>query len=143
MPYLAWTGIYLVFTLITVTPRGTKRGRSFATPCLLGYSQMYFVVVIFQFYLLFPLLLRLLRKTRHHGSVMAASLVSRACHSACSSATTPSSLPASNVTHAINSVLPISRDFLTYQEFFIAGMLVALHLDRGTATSSPGATGRS
>ncbi len=50
-------------------------------------------------------------------------------HSACLERYHAQLAPASNITHAINSVLPISRDFLTYQEFFIAGILVALHLD--------------
>ncbi len=50
-------------------------------------------------------------------------------HSACLERYHAQLAPASNVTHAINSFLPISRDFLTYQEFFIAGVLVALHLD--------------
>ncbi len=95
----------------------------------LGYSQMYFVVVIFQFYLLFPLLLRLLRKTRHHGIVMVASLVLALALSLLERYHDQLA-PASNVTHAINSFWPIARDFLTYQEFFVAGMLVALHLDQ-------------
>ncbi len=38
--------------------------------------------------------------------------------------------PGNDVTHAINSAIPVTRDFLSFQEFFIAGMLVALNLDR-------------
>lgn len=128
VPYLAWTGIYLVFTLITVTASWNEVGAFLRHAVPLGYSQMYFVAVIFQFYLLFPLLLRLLRKTRHHRSVMAASLVLALSFSLFERYHAQLA-PASNITHAINSVLPISRDFLTYQEFFIAGVLVALHLE--------------
>jgi peptidoglycan/LPS O-acetylase OafA/YrhL len=128
IPYLAWTGIYLVFTLITVTASWNEVGAFLRHNVPLGYSQMYFVAVIFQFYLLFPLLLKALRKTRHHGIVMAGSLVLALAFSLLERYHAQLA-PASNVTHAINAVVPISRDFLTYQEFFVAGMLVALHLE--------------
>ena len=129
VPYLAWTGIYLVFSLITVNASWNEAGAFLRHTVPLGFSQMYFIVVLFQFYLLFPLLLKLMRATRHHGMIMAASLafamvVGYAEHY-------PSRLlPVSNVLHSVNSVLPMSRDFLSYQEFCIAGMLVALHLDQ-------------
>jgi peptidoglycan/LPS O-acetylase OafA/YrhL len=129
VPYLAWTGIYLVFSLVTINASWHEAGVFLGHTLLLGFSQMYFIVVIFQFYLLFPLLLRLMRATRHHGRIMAASLafamiVGFTEHY-------PSRLvPLSHVLHSVNSVLPMSRDFFSYQEFCIAGMLVALHLDQ-------------
>ena len=128
IPYLAWTGIYLIFTLITFSSSWNEVGAFFRHQVPLGYSQLYFVIVIFQFYLLFPLLLMLLRWTSHHGRVMAASLT-LALVLALFERYHAQLAPASNVTRAINSFWPISRDFLTYQEFFVAGMLVALHLD--------------
>ncbi len=129
IPYLAWTGIYLVFALITVDASWNEAGAFLRHNLPLGYSQMYFVVVIFQFYLLFPLLLKLLRTTRHHGIVMAASLVFALALSTLEHYH-GQLVPVSDVTRAINSAWPITRDFLTYQEFFVAGMLVALHLDQ-------------
>ena len=129
VPYLAWTGIYLVFSLITINASWNEAGAFLRHTLPLGFSQLYFIVVIFQFYFLFPLLLRIMRATRHHGVIMAVSLafalfIGYAEHY-------PSRLlPVSNVLHSVNSVLPMSRDFLSYQEFCIAGMLVALHLDQ-------------
>ncbi len=43
---------------------------------------MYFIIVIFQFYLLFPILLKLMRSISHHGVVMAASVGVGPCHRA-------------------------------------------------------------
>ena len=129
VPYLAWTGIYLTYTLITVNPSWNEAGAFLRHTVPLGYSQMYFVIVIFQFYLLFPLLLKFMRMTSHHGRVMAASLAF-ALVVALIERYHAQFAPASDLTHALNSFWPISRDFLTYQEFFVAGLLVALHLDQ-------------
>jgi hypothetical protein len=38
--------------------------------------------------------------------------------------------PLTNTWNAVGSVVPWSRDLLTYQEFFVAGTLVALHFDQ-------------
>ena len=129
IPYVVWTGIYLVFTLVTVRASWDEVGSFLRHNVPLGYSQMYFVAVVFQFYLLFPLLLKLLRTTRHHSCVMAASLALALSFSLLERYHAQLA-PASEVTHVVNSFLPISRDFLTYQEFFIAGVLVALHLEQ-------------
>jgi peptidoglycan/LPS O-acetylase OafA/YrhL len=129
IPYLAWTGIYLVFSLITVSASWNEVGAFLRHSIPLGYSQLYFVVVIFQFYLVFPVLLTLMRMTRHHGRILTASLLFavffglfghyRAWFA-----------PASDLTRDINTAFPLSRDILSYQEFLIAGMLVALHFDQ-------------
>jgi peptidoglycan/LPS O-acetylase OafA/YrhL len=129
VPYLAWTGIYLFFTLITVQASWGEAGAFLRHNLPLGYSQMYFVIVVFQFYLLFPLLLKLVRSSSRHGRLMAASFA-LALVLALLERYHAQLAPASDVTHAINSFWPISRDFLTYQEFFVAGMLVALHLEQ-------------
>jgi peptidoglycan/LPS O-acetylase OafA/YrhL len=129
IPYLAWTGIYLIFTLITVDFSWDEAGAFLRHNIPLGFSQMYYVIVIFQFYFLFPLLLKLLRATRHHGRVMAVSL-GLAIGLAIFQYYPTLFSPGNHITHAINTSLPVSRDFLSYQEFFIAGMLVALNLDR-------------
>ena len=128
VPYLAWTGIYLIFKLMMVS-FSWHEVRSFLNHDLLtGYSQLYAAVVIFQYYLIFPPFLRLLRRTRRHGAIMAASLafaivLGLVLHY-------PSWFPAlSDVCTSIGSGLPWSRDLLTYQEFFVAGTLVAFHYD--------------
>ena len=129
VPYLAWTGIYLIFTLITADASWNEAVAFLRHNLPLGFSQMYFIIVIFQFYLLFPLLLKLLRATRHHGRVMAVSIGLALAIAVFEYYPTLFS-PANRITHAINAAIPVSRDFLTYQEFFIAGMLFALNLDR-------------
>ncbi len=69
IPYLCWTLIYYLSTL----PEAGYPGRGqalWALPHLLyvGYYHLYFLLVIMQFYLAFPLVLWLLRRTAgHHG----------------------------------------------------------------------------
>ena len=128
VPYLAWTGIYLVFTLFMVSFSWGDVWSFLRQNLLEGYSQLYPAFVIFQFYLVFPLLLSLLRSTRRHGLVMAVSLgfallLGFTLHY-------PGWFPAlTDVWNTLNSVVAWSRDLLTYQEFFVAGALVALHFD--------------
>jgi peptidoglycan/LPS O-acetylase OafA/YrhL len=129
VPFLAWIGIYLIYTLITVDASWNEAGAFLRHNLLFGFSQMYFVIVIFQFYLVFPFLFRLLRSTRRHGRVVAVSL-GLAIAIAIFEYYPSLFVPGNRVTHAINDAWPMSRDFLTYQEFFIVGMVVALNLDR-------------
>jgi peptidoglycan/LPS O-acetylase OafA/YrhL len=128
VPYLAWTGVYLVFALVTISLSWHEVWSFLRQNLLMGYSQLYPAFVIFQFCLVFPLLLRMLRATRRHGVIMALSLafglvLGVTLHY-------PWLAPwATDVENALGSVVPWSRDLLTYQEFFVAGALVALHLD--------------
>ncbi|HEX3793036.1 MAG TPA: acyltransferase [Acidimicrobiales bacterium] len=129
VPYLAWTLIYVVFTILRPGGTWSHFGSYLWSDLWLGYYQLYVVVVLFQLYLVVPLLLRLLRSTRHHVAVMAVSLAFAAFlgivlhyHS-----------HLGPVTHAMNWMnhwVPWSRDILSYQEFFVAGALMAFHLDR-------------
>jgi peptidoglycan/LPS O-acetylase OafA/YrhL len=127
VPYLAWTGVYLIFTLITVSASWEEVGVFLRHNILLGYSQMYFVIVIFEFYLFFPLLMKLLGAVGHRwilaASLAFATLIGLFLHY-------PSLFsPLSDANGAINHTLPWGRDILVYQEFLIAGMLVAFHFD--------------
>jgi membrane-bound acyltransferase YfiQ involved in biofilm formation len=127
VPYLAWTGIYLVFSLITVTASWDEVGAFLRHNVLLGFSQMYFVIVIFQFYLFFPLLMKLLRAVDHRwilaGSLAFATLIGLFLHY-------PSWFsPLSGANQTINQSFPWGRNILVYQEFIVAGMLVAWHFD--------------
>jgi peptidoglycan/LPS O-acetylase OafA/YrhL len=85
--------------------------------------------VIFQFYLVFPYLLKAIRKINRPFVVMVTSLAFAAIlgfdlHY-------PSWFPPINdVTNWVNRYVPTGRDFFVYQEFFIAGMLVALNIDQ-------------
>jgi peptidoglycan/LPS O-acetylase OafA/YrhL len=131
VPYLAWTVLYLCFTLITVDASWDQAGAFLRHNLLLGYSQMYFIIVIFEFYLFFPLLMKLFRRVSHRviltASAALAVLVGIFLHY-------PSLLaPLTNANTTINAHFPWRRNILVYQEFFIAGMLVALHLDEVVA----------
>ena len=127
VPYLAWTGVYLVFSLITVNASWDEVGVFLRHNLLLGFSQMYFVIVIFEFYLFFPVLMKLLRAVDHRwilaGSLTFATLIGLFLHY-------PSWFsPLSGANQTINQTFPWSRNILVYQEFLIAGMLVAWRLD--------------
>ena len=128
VPYLAWTGIYLVFKLFMVSLSWHEVWTFLRQNLLMGYSQLYPAFVIFQFCLVFPFFLRMLRSTRRHWSIMAVSLtfalvLGFTLHY-------PWLFPPlTDVWKAVSSVVPWSRDLLTYQEFFVAGTLVAFHLD--------------
>jgi peptidoglycan/LPS O-acetylase OafA/YrhL len=129
IPYLAWTGIYLVFSLITVDASWHEVWVFLRHSVLLGYSQLYFVAVIFQFYVVFPLLFKVLQKIRHHWWVMATSLVFAVLYGLFEHYRVRFA-PASNLTRDLNNAIPLSRDILSYQEFLVAGMLVAFHFDQ-------------
>jgi len=85
-----------------------------------GYYQLYFLLVIMQFYLVFPLVLMLLRRTRgHHGRLIAAAAVAQ-------------------VAIAISfhwQLLPTlmqryaQQDALSYLLYLVGGSVVAFHLD--------------
>jgi len=73
IPYLCWSVIYFLYSLpasryANVTAAFTGFGFMVST----GYFQLYFLLVIMQFYLAFPFVLALLRRTRgRHGLVIA------------------------------------------------------------------------
>jgi peptidoglycan/LPS O-acetylase OafA/YrhL len=127
VPYLAWTGIYLIFSLITVNASWNEAGAFLRHNLLLGYSQMYFVIVIFEFYLFFPLLMKLFQAVRHRwiliASLVFAAFVGFFLHY-------PSWFaPLSNHNSTINHYFPWGRNILVYEQFIIPGMFVAFHLD--------------
>ena len=128
IPYLAWTGIYWVFTMIDSNAWG-QAGSLLWNYAVFGYYQLYFVVVLLQFYLVFPWLLRVLRNARHHAAIMVASLLF-ALVLAADLHYTQSFGVVGGLTRSIASVWPWARDPITYQEQFVAGILVALHFDQ-------------
>jgi peptidoglycan/LPS O-acetylase OafA/YrhL len=128
VPYLAWTGVYLLFSLLTISLAWHEVWSFLRQNLLMGYSQLYPAFVIFQFCLVFPLLLRLLRATSRHRLIMGLSLAFGLVLGA--TLHYPWLAPwATDAENALNSVVPWSRDLLIYQEFFVAGTLVALHFD--------------
>jgi peptidoglycan/LPS O-acetylase OafA/YrhL len=128
VPFLAWTAIYWVFTMVS---DGTWNQ---AWPILwnyvvFGYYQLYFVVVLLLLYLVYPALLRALRAASHHGAIMLASLLF-ALALAADLHYTSSFGVVGDWTRDIARVWPWGRNPITYQEQFVAGILVALHFDQ-------------
>jgi peptidoglycan/LPS O-acetylase OafA/YrhL len=128
IPYLAWTGIYWLYTLLSGEGSWGQAGYLWWHDVVFGYYQLYFVVVLLQLYVVFPVVFALLRSCRHHGRVMVVSgsfallLAADIHYSAYFGAV-------GHATRWLSTVWPWSRDLLTYQEQFVAGILVALHFE--------------
>jgi peptidoglycan/LPS O-acetylase OafA/YrhL len=127
VPFLVWTGIYWLFTMID-SNAWDQAWSLLWNYLVFGYYQLYFVVVLLQLYLVFPWLLRLLRASKHHVAVMVVSLLFALALAADLHYTQYFGV-VGRVTHSIASVWPWARDPITYQEQFVAGVLVALHFD--------------
>jgi peptidoglycan/LPS O-acetylase OafA/YrhL len=121
VPYLCWTVIYFLVGLPSET--GTPRGDVVHLLYLFGtgYYQLYYLLVLLEFYALFPLLLVLLRRTAgHHGVVLLVSGV----------------LQLVLVSAMHWNVAPVwmrgfwaTREVSSYEFYLVAGMVVAMHLD--------------
>jgi peptidoglycan/LPS O-acetylase OafA/YrhL len=86
----------------------------------IGYYQLYFLLVIMQFYLVFPLVLLLLRRTQgHHGRLIAAVAAAQV---AIAIAMHWRLLPALMLKYG-------QQDALSYLLYLIGGSVVAFHLD--------------
>src|SRR3984893_2320265 len=121
IPYLCWNLIYFCYLL----PRahyasvGQALGH-LAWIVAIGYYQLYFLLVIMQFYLVFPLVLMLLRRTRgHHGLVIAGAAATQVTMSI---VTHWQLLPALMQKYA-------QQDALSYLLYLVGGSVVAFHLD--------------
>jgi peptidoglycan/LPS O-acetylase OafA/YrhL len=125
VPYLCWTVIY--FGIGLATSSASVRADAIHLPYLMatGYYQLYYLVVLLEFYLVFPLLLALVRRTvGHHIALLAASGV----------------LQVALVSTMHWGVLPTwmqgfwaTREVTSYQFYLIAGMVVAVHLNAAQA----------
>jgi peptidoglycan/LPS O-acetylase OafA/YrhL len=125
IPYLCWNLIYFCYLLPKAhyASVGQALGH-LAWIVAIGYYQLYFLLVIMQFYLVFPLVLMLLRRTRgHHGVVLAAAAAAQV---ALAIATHWQLLPALMLRYA-------QQDALSYLLYLIGGSVVAFHLDEAHA----------
>jgi peptidoglycan/LPS O-acetylase OafA/YrhL len=120
IPYLCWTVIYFFWQLPTAHYGSVLAAlKHLEYQTWTGYYQLYFLLVIMQFYLVFPLVLMLLRRTRgHHGLVLA---VAAAAQLAISIATHWNYLPRALVKYG-------QEDALEYVLYLIGGGVVAFHL---------------
>ena len=122
VPYLCWTAVYFLFLLPTAHYHSTASALAgLAAMAYTGYYQLYFLLVIMQFYLVFPLVLTLLRRTAgHHGRVVAAAALAQAATSV--------------LTHW--QLLPPlmmkydEQDALSYVLYLVGGCVVACHLEQ-------------
>ena len=121
VPYLCWTVIYFLVGL--PSEHGTPGADTIHLLYLFGtgYYQLYYLLVLLEFYALFPLLLVLLRKTAgHHGLVLLVSgLVQVALVSTMHWGLVPAWMQGYWAT----------REVTSYQFYLVAGMVVAMHLD--------------
>ena len=122
IPYLCWNLIYFLVLLPTSHYASVAAALAhLAWFAATGYYQLYFLLVIMEFYLAFPLVLMLLRRTRgHHGLVLAAAAAAQV---AISIATHWQLLPALMLRYA-------QQDALSYLLYLIGGAVVAFHLDQ-------------
>lgn len=121
IPYLCWTLIYFLVTLpdFSTGVSGSLGHLAYLTGT--GYYQLYYLLVIMQFYLVFPLAAALItRANGHHGMVLVISGVIQA---------TVVSLEHWSMLPATFEGFWATREITSYQFYLVAGMIVAIHLD--------------
>jgi peptidoglycan/LPS O-acetylase OafA/YrhL len=117
IPFLCWTLIYFLYLLPTAHYASPAAAFRMLIRMLEGgYFQLYFLIVIMQFYLVFPLVLMMLRRTRgHHGIVVAVAAAAQLAQ----------------VTLLHWGIMPHAwsgQDSASYVLYLIGGGVVACHL---------------
>jgi peptidoglycan/LPS O-acetylase OafA/YrhL len=122
IPYLCWSAIYFLYRLPTAHyPSPVSALAGLANMVATGYFQLYFLLVIMQFYLVFPLVLTLLRRTRgHHGMVVAVTVLAQA---AIAIGMHWNLFPRVMLKFG-------QQDVLSYLLYLVGGCVVAFHLDQ-------------
>ncbi|HEY1320063.1 MAG TPA: acyltransferase [Streptosporangiaceae bacterium] len=124
VPYLCWNVIYFLwfpYVLHNASYAATPGSAlaHFGHQLEVGYDQLYFLIVIMEFYLVFPLVLALLRWTKgHHGLVIAAAV---AAQFAMSIGMHWKLLPATVIAYG-------QENALCYVLYLLGGAVVAFHL---------------
>lgn len=127
VPYLVWTMIYFVHTAIATTMSSGAVGTLW-NDLWNGYYQLYFVVVLFQLYVLLPGLLWLVRKTRgHHLAVFVGSFLFQIALTVCSHYLSGGGT--AGELHRVAGDLLQSRLIVGYQLYLVMGLLAADHVD--------------
>jgi peptidoglycan/LPS O-acetylase OafA/YrhL len=121
IPYLCWTLIYFFYLLPTAHYASVGQALDhLGWWAAVGYYQLYFLIVIMQFYLVFPFVLMLLRRTKgHHGLVIA---VAAAAQVAIAIGTHWHLLPELMLKFQ-------QQDAASYLLYLVGGSVVAFHLD--------------
>ena len=122
VPYLCWTVIYFFYLMPTAHYHSVASAfHGLAVMVETGYYQLYFLLVIMQFYLVFPLVAVLLRRTTgHHGLVVAAAALAQV---AISVLTHWRLLPPLMMRYS-------QEDGLSYLFYLVGGCVVACHFEQ-------------
>jgi len=120
VPYLCWTAIYF-FVSLPGSDLGIWGGlQHFGFLLGTGYYQLYYLVVIMQFYVLFPAMFWLVRRFAHHPwAVVGVALCVQVAMT---------TLMHWNVAPAYMRGYYATREITSYFFYLVAGMVVALHL---------------
>jgi surface polysaccharide O-acyltransferase-like enzyme len=128
VPYLAWTLIYFCYTLASGSAH-RPAGATLAHDLLNGYYQLYFLVVLFQVYLVLPGVLWLLRRCRgRHGVLFGASLALQLAMMTVSHYFSWRT-GAPHALRAVDLGVITPRYVTGYQLYVVAGALGAWHFD--------------
>lgn len=122
IPYLCWTLIYFLVTLPKQSGGFWSSLGHLGFLTATGYYQLYYLIVIMQFYLVFPWMVALFRRYQHRqGTILAVS----------------AAIQLATVTLMHWGYLPpgmrgfwATREITSYQFYLVAGMVVAFHLDQ-------------
>jgi peptidoglycan/LPS O-acetylase OafA/YrhL len=120
VPYLCWSLIYFLYLLPTAHYASAAAAlENFAIELATGYYQLYFLLIILQYYLVFPLLVMFLRRTRgHHGAIV---VIAALAH-----------VVLMTLMHW--TIVPVLRtgwirEFTPYAFYLVAGSIAAFHLE--------------
>jgi peptidoglycan/LPS O-acetylase OafA/YrhL len=121
-PYLTWTAIYFAIGLPATHASLGARLWQLLRLAVVGYSQLYFIVVLIQFYVVFPLVLALLRRTAgHHRALIATSVLVQLAYT---SATHWDLVPG-----WLSNGTTTTREVVAYQFYLLAGCVAAWHYE--------------
>jgi peptidoglycan/LPS O-acetylase OafA/YrhL len=120
VPYLCWSVIYFFYLLPTAHYASAATAlKNFAVEIATGYYQLYFLLIIMQYYLVFPFLMMFLRRTRdHHGAIV---VIATLGHVAL-------------MTLMHWTIVPVLRtgwirEFTPYAFYLLVGSIAAFHLE--------------
>jgi len=128
VPYLVWTVIYWGYTMIVNSQSMGGLG-SFRHDLWWGYYQLYYAIVLIQFYVLLPLLIWLVRiSRRYHWWVLGVSALFQLAMMTVSHYFSWHSGVPGTIRH-YDLDLTQSRLIVGYQLYLVAGLLAADHVD--------------
>lgn len=121
VPYVCWTLVYFLVGLPGARGSVGATLGHLGVLVLTGYSQLYFLVILVEFYLVFPGVAWLLRRTDgHHGALLAVSGIVQVVYvSAMHWHVLPGALVGTSGTRII----------LSYQLYLLAGSVAAVHYE--------------